>query len=269
MIYIFVAFKAEAKPLIEAFGLKASHSSPFLIYSSSDIHLVISGVGATAIAQALTYTYMLERDSIDKNSFFINIGTAGSSYLDIGDMIICSKVEQEGFKKAFYPDNLLSSHIKKTPLTTSLHPQTSSDTKANYDMEAYGFCEACERLLFTHQFGVLKIISDNLSDSSFKKEHIEAIFAKNIDSIKRYFSDIKDGYDFEILSLKEKKELENLLDCLKLSFTQSMMLKNYAKYYKIRHGDFVDFLDYYAKINPTNKHNRNKIFNDVRQFLLR
>ncbi|MFP4332677.1 MAG: hypothetical protein ACLFQJ_05200 [Campylobacterales bacterium] len=268
MTYLVVALKVEALPLIRAFGLKLDNSHPFEIYKSNSVELIISGVGGARASQALTYIYTINKSVVDNNSFFLNIGTAGSSFLGVGEAFLASSIKQDGAKKVFYPDNLFSKTIKKAELTSSIAPAVVSDKNSNYDQEAYGFSEACESLLYTHQFGIFKIISDNLDDRSFKKEFINEIFSKHTETISNYIEAVQERFDFEILGHKERKDIKNLSEKLGFSFSQQVMFNNYAKYYKINQGDFAKFLDNYAKIGISNKHNRNKIFSDVRQFLL-
>src|SRR3954463_10927807 len=52
MLRFVVAFQAEARPLVERFGMEPAGDGPFAIYRGDDAWLIVSGLGKAAAAPA-------------------------------------------------------------------------------------------------------------------------------------------------------------------------------------------------------------------------
>ncbi|HHV59972.1 MAG TPA: hypothetical protein GXX49_06745 [Clostridiaceae bacterium] len=110
MIYIVIALMAEAKPVVKYFSLKKDEDShKFLVYSSDEITLVISGTGMLSSAVATSFLagrYVADAES----SPIINLGICGArkDYYPTGTLISCNKITDNQTGRSFYPDLMLS-----------------------------------------------------------------------------------------------------------------------------------------------------------------
>mgnify|MGYP000935742109 CR=1 FL=1 len=117
----------------------------------------------------------------------------------------CSK---EGEKKSFYPDIFTKTELALSPLSTLDTPINSKEVAKSgvlYDMEGYGFCAAANAHLQTHQYQLIKIVSDTLSDKLFSKEFVYELFMKNIEKIEAFLSALE--LDLHILDRIEREEI--------------------------------------------------------------
>jgi len=269
MKFIFCALELEAKPLAESLSLVKLQDSPFLMYADSETVLTISGIGSINIALCVGYIYARYKEHIDKNTIFINFGTTSSQDLNIGDIYIINKVGKDGEKRSFYPDIF---YRIDTPFATLQSIDTplnkDSDTKKGilYDMEGFAFVLAVNRFLQTHQYQLIKIVSDNKCDAFFSKKAVADMISKHIEVIKRFLDSLE--VDLEILTSTEKHLIYLFLERLRFSFTQKEELKKLFYGYKLRDKSITKFLKIYDNILPKNKSDRNKIFKDVRQSLV-
>lgn len=265
MNLIFTALPIEGRAFIDYFKLSHIPKEPFDIYKNNALALVITGTGSVNTAIAIAYIYGKYKDLIDANSTFINYGTAGANNLDIGSLYLAHTVTTEGHKKIFYPDNITPFQLPEKKLITSDTPVTEGEANTLYDMEAYGFCQACDKFLLTHQYAILKSVSDNLSNDFFDKKAIKILAEKSIPYIEKLISY---GVHTEVLTKEERRAIEDFFDRAGFSFSQKEALMPLFAYYKLNNNKVTIFLENYATIYAENKTDRNQIFNHVRQSLI-
>ena len=167
MIYIIVALKIEASPLIEAFKLKKRD----FLYLNSNIILIVSGVGKKNSAQAL------KKLNIQKDDIVINFGICGAKdkNIKIGDIFLTQGSN-------FFPNKTISSFDRAV--------DESFDIKTDLvDMEAEGFYEEAKK--FTNNIYILKIVSDHLDTKFLKKEFVYSLINKKIKKIKEFIWQIE------------------------------------------------------------------------------
>jgi len=132
-----VALHCEAKPIIDAYKLKKNHSKPFDHYQCSgvnefQIELVVSGIGALAMAAAVGWVGAIESNV---KRVWVNVGTAGHATRSLGEVVLI-----HGAVSA---------------------PSNDYPGGAAVDMEAYAFFNAALRFSDSELVQSLKVISDN------------------------------------------------------------------------------------------------------------
>lgn len=171
-INLVTALIAEAKPLIDSFELKRLQPiGPLPLYHSSDIHLVVAGLGADSISNGVAY--LAEMTPPGSKPVWLNFGICGHGTLDVGELIVIdTAVDQCGASRK------LNSHSKTSlqhgPLTCVSQPQTVYQAQMAYDMESAGFLSSMISITTLDDVHILKIVSDNPENG------IETINAKRV-----------------------------------------------------------------------------------------
>lgn len=154
-----VALHAEAKPLIEAFGLsKASCVSPFPLYHGANHQLAVSGIGRIPAAAATGF--LLGRCSLSSPSL-LNVGIAGHGSMAVGEAFVAHKITDEENPNAFYPPQLFDDEFSTSSLQTCNQPCDHYHEGLGYDMEAHAFYSVASRCVTRECAQVLKVVSDN------------------------------------------------------------------------------------------------------------
>ena len=159
MIRIVVALPAEARPLIQHFGLeRVSRIDPLSIYSRPDMALVVSGPGSEAASMAVND--LSQNLAVEQQSAWLNIGVAGHRTHDLGTPCLAWSVSEAatGSEHRLEPPelNCLTADVK-----TVDRIELEFDDDSVYEMEAFGFCSAALSHGVPSLVQVLKIISDN------------------------------------------------------------------------------------------------------------
>jgi len=199
-----IALEPEARPLIDLFDLHPLSNNldfPVYINPKSGHALVISGIGPSKVAAAVTYLKMLF--NVQRYVGWINIGIAGFYEEPIGQLFQAIKVHDTARKTSYFPGFRLSKIVKCQTLHTVAQPETKYSEAVLFDMEASGFCEiasmfSCNELVF-----VLKIVSDTPKSpmSSVSREAITKLIYQNKNKLREIISRI------EKLVNDEKKRL--------------------------------------------------------------
>src|SRR3954468_18859062 len=72
MLRFVVAFQAEARPLVERFGMEPAGEGPFAIYRGDDAWLIVSGLGKAAAAAATAYLHLFSGGEMGRA--WLNVG---------------------------------------------------------------------------------------------------------------------------------------------------------------------------------------------------
>ena len=165
MIHIFTALYPEAKPLIQALGLKKraaqTHYQQFLS-EEGDLSLTITGVGPMQAA-AVTASVLTDFDTgaLDQ---LLSLGTAAALTACPASMYHVNKITDAATKRDFYPDMLLNTGLPEASLITGaqLYTHHESGYAADlYDMEAAAVYQAASMFLGPHQMNFLRIVTDD------------------------------------------------------------------------------------------------------------
>ena len=174
MVFLFIALKIEASPIINYYKLKKIQ---FNLFENKDISLRICGVGEKNFLSSIPYFKIYQNDKI------INFGICGakSKNFKIGEIINISKVQN--CEKSYILQK--SSNIKNLTLQTFQNPiQNSYNLNCDVvDMEAFGFFEYFKN--FNKNIKIIKIISDHLCFNIPKKEFIYGIINQKMDILDR------------------------------------------------------------------------------------
>ncbi|MDA9246523.1 hypothetical protein N9P21_02660 [Rhodobacteraceae bacterium] len=120
--------------------------------------LIISGVGEIKASTATEY--LSEVSDVKSWTVWVNIGIAGSSVGNYGDLFLIDKIIQDSSKKCFYLGAVVKTKIQKSVLVTVDKPLLNYSKFALVDMEAAAFAmvalkKSCRELVL-----VMKVVSD-------------------------------------------------------------------------------------------------------------
>jgi len=174
-----VALPAECKPLIAHFGLKRKQpDGDFPLYQNGAISLVRSGVGKEASAQATRF--LLDHHNQFTDSIWINLGIAGHSTRQIGDMILAQSILDEDSQQQWATPSNFKPACEFEALTTLSQPEFDYTRPGAFDMEAAGFLSALNGNGYC-----LKIISDNSTQPGhgIKAKWVSKLISEKLDTI--------------------------------------------------------------------------------------
>ena len=173
MLYLVMALGAEARPLIEHFGLRREGmGGPFEIYRSEEMALVVSGIGKTLSAAATTYLYATCGERVGA---FLNLGIAGSRH-GVGEAVLAHTVHDRASHRRWYPPLVFAPPCTVGTVVTvdrvERHFDEDDGTPDSgprlYEMEAAGFVIAAGRCATAELVHCLKIVSDGPGDQPEK-----------------------------------------------------------------------------------------------------
>jgi len=181
LILAIIALPAEARPLIEHWGLKrAEDLGRFARWTSDSRRLIISGVGPTAAAAATGALLATLSPADRKQSHAFNIGWAGSRRTELGVGTLCLVNRATGVDngREWLPDILFRHALPEAAIDTHSRPVTTGagdDPRGSdlVDMEASGFFEAAWKFLPPHRAQALKIVSDHLQGGALDRSALQ------------------------------------------------------------------------------------------------
>lgn len=185
MLIIHTALHAEARALINHFQLKRQHDlKTFACFSADDIFLVESGIGKIDTATAMGW---VGARMDHPQPAWLNIGMAGHSSLDIGEIRLAHRIEDQASGHRYYPPQLKKNLPPGENLLTVDHPVKNYPVDAMVDMESSAFVRSANRFSTIELIQCVKIISDNPSHppARMKAAQVEALVAPHIDAIEQ------------------------------------------------------------------------------------
>ena len=154
---ILAALTCEARPWIDAHRLKKVGSKPFDLYRSNEVDLVITGIGAEAMATAVGWIGGQSADA----RVWLNLGTAGHATRELGEVFLvhgCAASEQG---RAHYPPLVAKWNGASEALLSLAKPSSDYPLGAAFDMEAAAFFKAAMRFSASELVQSVKVVSDN------------------------------------------------------------------------------------------------------------
>lgn len=187
-----VAYKAEALPLIDFYRLKKIHHPASLIYQNDHHSLIISGPGKDNVTSAIENLLNLNGS---QNQAWLNLGIAGHESLAKGEIFIAAKIQSEPNEEIFYPPQIYSHSISTSCLITLDTPSSDYRDGMGFDMEAYAFYKTASNYSIRELIQVIKIVSDNPSDSleSFTPKEVPGLIAAHIDKVDELVKEIEEA----------------------------------------------------------------------------
>ena len=145
MIYIFSAFYAEAKNIIDHYGLKKEKSPEmvrFDVFANDSIRLVITGVGEINAAAAVSNIGGAYGISQDDEILNVGCGAGFSSDICMGSIFLGNKLTEQMTGRTFYPDMLMKANFRECEIVTVARVLNEGSDSVVYDMEAAAVYQA-------------------------------------------------------------------------------------------------------------------------------
>ena len=174
MLYVVTALKPEAQAFVDRYKLKKERLDGYLLFKSSDLILIVSGLGIDN-ARCATQTLINHFDVIDED-IYLNVGICGAKdKYKIGELLNISTII---YKELEYK-------IPNTQGKTihSLDIEATDDTHEIVDMESFGFYDAVTHSPAIKNFYILKVVSDHFQPEIVTKERTKALIFNAIDDI--------------------------------------------------------------------------------------
>ena len=274
MIYLIVAFQAEARSLIDHYQLKPTNEHKWRVYQNREITLALSGSGKIRSAMAATYLYSQFHLNGLQNGLTVNIGLCGSAdpkAFQLGDMVVINQVVDHGTQRRYFPDMLLQHNLKEAGLATFDRPVTDKGNSSMplVDMEASGFFEAAAPYFSPDRILCIKIVSDYLDVERISKNKIQNLFSPVLEEIDRLLQKFNKIHSAQkaILSESDQCLITDLVRHLKLTVTQQHQLKTLAEGYLIRNHKNLSYLKKYFTQDVSSKYEAKQSFNAIKSSL--
>lgn len=145
MIYIFSAFYAEAKNIIDHYGLKKEKSLEtvrFDVFANDSIRLVITGVGEINAVAAVSNIGGAYGISPDDEILNVGCGACFSSETCLGSIFLGNKLTEQMTGRTFYPDMLMKTGYRECEIITVVKVLNEGSKPVVYDMEAAAIYQA-------------------------------------------------------------------------------------------------------------------------------
>ena len=175
-----VALRAEARPIIEHFGLKQrANVGMFLSYGDAAMTLIVGGVGSTSVQTATKLLYARKRPQ--QGSLWVNIGVCGHPCLSRGTVISATEVldRATGERWKVIGERSVPPNCLPTRVITVEEPEQRYGESAAYEMEAAGFLRGLADAGNSVRRLCVKVVSDN------RKEGPEQISARMVSELIR------------------------------------------------------------------------------------
>lgn len=185
MLYFATALYEEAAPLISHYALKQDTSLlPFEIFKNEQVLLIVTKPGALRAAIALSHLFTLFPPG--RGDFFLSLGTAACADQRIaaGSPFLIHKLTDAATTRTMYPELLFTCPFSEAALITvpavltkapAPLPESTgqaADTSALfsapllYDMEGSAIYETAATYFDTHQFALIRVVSDHMTELS-------------------------------------------------------------------------------------------------------
>ena len=187
MIYIFSAFYAEAKNIIDHYGLKKEKSPEmvrFDVFANESIRLVITGVGEINAAAAVSNIGGAYGISPDDEILNVGCGAGFSSDICMGSIFLGNKLTEQMTGRTFYPDMLMKANFRECEIVTVARVLNEVCDSVVYDMEAAAVYQAAAFFVGPHRMHFIKLVSD--AGERIDQSKITELFALQEDKICGY-----------------------------------------------------------------------------------
>jgi len=164
-INLVAALPAEAKPIVERLELERVQPDwGFPIYRRELVALVVSGPGKVNAAAATAALGAL--NGWRKKAIWVNLGIAGHAERRVGEVLLASSIRDSGSGQVWNPSLLAVPPFPADCLLTLDSPDLTYEHEGMVDMEASGFFPTACRYSSCDLVQVLKVISDNRSNTA-------------------------------------------------------------------------------------------------------
>lgn len=229
MTYIITALDAEARPLIEHYKLKRSHTLPYPFYTNDHMLLIVTGQGRENGMMGTSALCGFRRPQPD--DILLNIGIcAAPKHYAIGQLILIHQIKDS--KRSYYPD-ILYRHTFTEASLLCVNEAASKLHEYPVDMESGGVFIAASRFFKLHQIALIKIVSDHFDPSSVTKDGVVSLILQNSASIDSLIQALQSVQDSNVLLSPEEKAQFEMLKPL-FTHSQANQLEEALYYFKLK-----------------------------------
>lgn len=159
------------------------HDFPIYSDRNSGNWLIISGVGQINAGAATEY--LSEVSVVRSSMVWVNVGIAGSSRGNYGDLFLVDKIIQASTNKCFYMGTVVKTILKKSVLLTVDKPISNYNEVELVDMEGAAFANIASKISFRELVLVMKVVSDGPTQSADKitAQSASELISRNFSSI--------------------------------------------------------------------------------------
>ena len=259
MIYIFSAFYAEAKNIIDHYGLKKEKSPEtvrFDVFANDSIRLVITGVGEINAAAAVSNIGGAYGISPDDEILNVGCGAGFGNETCLGSIFLGNKLTEQMTGRTFYPDMLMKTNLMECEIVTVTRVLNEGRDSVVYDMEAAAVYQAAAFFVGPHRMHFIKLVSD--AGERIDQSKITELFALQEEKICGYI-DMLLSVGGNKASIDEKTKgkntvaksawnMDRLISDMRCSKVMGDQLAQLIKYCRLSGIDYKAVLDeYYTK----------------------
>ena len=251
MIYIFSAFYAEAKNIIDHYGLKKEKSPEtvrFDVFANDSIRLVITGVGEINAAAAVSNIGGVYGISPDDEILNVGCGAGFGNETCLGSIFLGNKLTEQMTGRTFYPDMLMKTNLMECEIVTVTRVLNEGRDSVVYDMEAAAVYQAAAFFVGPHRMHFIKLVSD--AGERIDQSKITELFALQEEKIYGYIDMLLSvgGNKASIDDTKSAWNIDGLISDMRCSKVMGDQLAQLIKYCRLSGIDYKAVLDeYYTK----------------------
>lgn len=251
MIYIFSAFYAEAKNIIDHYGLKKEKSPEtvrFDVFANDSIRLVITGVGEINAAAAVSNIGGAYGISPDDEILNVGCGAGFGNETCLGSIFLGNKLTEQMTGRTFYPDMLMKTNLMECEIVTVTRVLNEGRDSVVYDMEAAAVYQAAAFFVGPHRMHFIKLVSD--AGERIDQSKITELFALQEEKICGYIDMLLSvgGNKASIDDTKSSWNIDRLISDMRCSKVMGDQLAQLIKYCRLSGIDYKAVLDeYYTK----------------------
>lgn len=251
MIYIFSAFYAEAKNIIDHYDLKKEKSPEkvrFDVFANDSIRLVITGVGEINAAAAVSNIGGAYGISPDDEILNVGCGAGFSDETCLGSIFLGNKLTEQMTGRTFYPDMLMKTNFRECEIVTVAKVLGEGCDSVVYDMEAAAVYQAAAFFVGPHRMHFIKLVSD--AGERIDQSKITELFALQEEKICGYIDTLLSvgGNKVSIDDTKSAWNIDRLISDMRCSKVMGDQLAQLIKYCRLSGIDYKAVLDeYYTK----------------------
>ena len=248
MIYIFSAFYAEAKNIIDHYGLKKEKSPEmvrFDVFANESIRLVITGVGEINAVAAVSNIGGAYGISPDDEILNVGCGAGFSSDICMGSIFLGNKLTEQMTGRTFYPDMLMKANFRECEIVTVARVLNEGCDSVVYDMEAAAVYQAAAFFVGPHRMHFIKLVSD--AGERIDQSKITELFALQEDKICGYIDRLLSACadKAQMDDTQSSWNMDRLICDMRCSKVMGDQLAQLIKYCRLSGIDFKAVLDEY------------------------
>lgn len=256
MIYIFSAFYAEAKNIIDHYSLKKEKSPEtvrFDVFANDSIRLVITGVGEINAAAAVSNIGGAYGIAPDDEILNVGCGAGFSNETCLGSIFLGNKLTEQMTGRTFYPDMLMKTNLMECEIVTVARVLNEGCDSVVYDMEAAAVYQAAAFFVGPHRMHFIKLVSD--AGERIDQSKITELFALQEEKICGYIdtllgagadkTSIDDKTKGENIAAESAWNMDRLISDMRCSKVMGDQLAQLIKYCRLSGIDYKAVLDEY------------------------